>query len=174
MLLSPAVTTARAKPGLRPLVSSLRMRTGLSAIPNCLLSNLHTSLRIQGSWGSSQVIALTQLLQENTMFCCFLSPNWTLNLNYSARGMCFCSVSNAFIHSWYSWHNTHLEAHALEHPLDLLQLRCVGANLVTLPVGDRGERCTTHDYVSSENVLSVITRQLFKSSEKVSLKSAEK
>merc|ERR1740123_2277210 len=42
-----------------------------------------------------------------------------------------------------------LEAHALEHPLDLLQLRCVGADLVTLPVGDRGEGCTAHDYVSS-------------------------
>ena len=52
----------------------------------------------------------------------------------------------------YNRYITHLEAQALEHPLNLLQLRCVGANLVTLPVRDRGESSATHDYVSSENV----------------------
>ena len=45
---------------------------------------------------------------------------------------------------------THLEAHALQHLLDLLELGCVGANLVTLPVWDRGECAATHDCVSSE------------------------
>ena len=46
---APAVTTAREKPGTTPRESSLLISTGLSAIPNCRLSNLQTSLRSQGS-----------------------------------------------------------------------------------------------------------------------------
>ena len=46
---SPAVTTARAKPGFMPLMRRFLMSTGLSAMLTWLRSNLHTSLRIQGS-----------------------------------------------------------------------------------------------------------------------------
>ena len=45
----PAVTTAIQKPGNIPLVRRFLTITGLSAMSGSLLSNLHTSLRIQGS-----------------------------------------------------------------------------------------------------------------------------
>ena len=46
----PAVTTAIQKPGSIPLVSNLLTNTGRSAMSGIRLSNLQTSLRIQGSW----------------------------------------------------------------------------------------------------------------------------
>ena len=47
-------------------------------------------------------------------------------------------------------HDANLESHAGEHPLHLLQLRGMRAHLVTLPVGDRGERAASHVVSSSE------------------------
>ena len=103
----PAVTTAIQKPGSIPLVSNLLTNTGRSAMSGIRLSNLQTSLRIQGSWN---------------MVKCY----WSIMISCWE----FC---------------TYLQTQAAQHPLNLLQLRCVLPNLVYLPVRDLiGHLTATH------------------------------